>query len=772
MANLITQLQQENSCLGLELAQLRQENDRLVMQYESLRQSELRHRQIFENAPISMLSINTDGYITRMNAAAENLFGLTIDQLNEQACPIFSNPQLVENGTLPYMQRAFAGEAVIEPPTTYDASRDLAGGKLHYGRGHYVPIRNAHGAVEEIVEINANYSDFFALQKKLLAEKDRAAQERAQLLSTIAEVANLLLKSSDYTTVLPDVVRLLGEAVGSDRCSIVQDITHPTLRKPAVQIPAEWCKVDVSASAVCTPQLQSALLWEDMGGLYEQFLAAEVIDFLVADLPEPTRSIFEAQRNTSMLAVPIVVKDQPWGLVSFDNCESSHLFDQAEIAILKIAADSIAAAIERQAKDEELLQIEQARTQSAAERSQELETINAALQTEVTERRRAEQVSRGQTEALVKTLTTLALEPVLDNCLGYMLQAIADQLNDRSAGIYLYSEVYDTTLLHLNYENGQIQRSKEICHPCARTPNPLRQWDDQYMPLLKQRQILIQDVAHYSHNLDRGIKQILVVPLLFGDTFLGNITLRSTKYRQYQPEELELVQALTHQATLAIQLMQLAKQGQHEAKQAAILEERNRLAREIHDTLAQCLTGIIVQLQAATDDYTTNLWDQKAHLSQAIALAKNGLHEARRSVRALRPRSLETEPLEAALEHLTEQMAIGTSLETNYRLVGIPYSLTPSIEDHLLRIAQEAFTNVLRHANANQVEIELDYQLNQIYLHIKDNGQGFDANTSLASGYGLIGMQERADQMAAQLIIVSDPQQGTCIQITVPILPQ
>ncbi|KAM3099949.1 GAF domain-containing protein [Phormidesmis sp. 146-12] len=771
MANLITQLQQENSCLGLELAQLRQENNRLVVQYESLRQSELRYRQIFENAPISMLSINTDGYITRMNAAAENLFGLTIDQLNQQACPIFSNPQLVENGTLPYMQRAFAGEAVIEPPTTYDASRDLAGGKLHYGRGHYVPIRNANGAVEEIVEINANYSDFFALQKKLLAEKDRAAQERAQLLSTIAEVANLLLKSSDYTTVLPDVVRLLGEAVGSDRCAIMTTQRYPVSQLSPIQALSEWCKNGTFSSYQRTSEI-GLMIWQDFPELCERLLQAETANHLVSELSDSCRTLFMAQGVTSLVYLPIIVNHQPWGQIGFDNCGEPQLFDQAEIAILKIAADSIAAAIERQAKDEELLQIEQARTQSAAERSQELETINAALQTEVTERRRAEQVSRGQTEALVKTLTTLALEPVLDNCLGYMLQAIADQLNDRSAGIYLYSEVYDTTLLHLNYENGQIQRSKEICHPCARTPNPLRQWDDQYMPLLKQRQILIQDVAHYSHNLDRGIKQILVAPLLFGDTFLGNITLRSTKYRQYQPEELELVQALAHQATLAIQLMQLAKQGQHEAKQAAILEERNRLAREIHDTLAQCLTGIVVQLQAATDDYTTNLWDQKAHLSQAIALAKNGLHEARRSVRALRPRSLETEPLEAALEHLTEQMAIGTSLETNYRLVGIPYPLTPPIEDHLLRIAQEAFTNVLRHANANQVEIELDYQLNQIYLHIKDNGQGFDANTSLASGYGLIGMQERADQMAAQLSIVSDPQQGTCIQITVPILPQ
>ncbi len=121
----VAQLEQDNQQLQAELVQLRQE-------YERLQQSEARYRQVFENAPVSMLFINTEGYITEMNQASEHLFGATIEQLNQQACPIFANAQLVENGTLPYMLQALAGETVIEAPTYYDTSKDIEGGKLQH----------------------------------------------------------------------------------------------------------------------------------------------------------------------------------------------------------------------------------------------------------------------------------------------------------------------------------------------------------------------------------------------------------------------------------------------------------------------------------------------------------------------------------------------------------------------------------------------------------------------------------------------------------------
>ncbi|WP_088892347.1 GAF domain-containing protein [Leptolyngbya ohadii] len=757
----LAQIQMHYEVQRLHLETLQQENERLTAQCNCFHQSESRYRQIFENAPISMLLINTDGYISQMNAAAEELFGLTIDQLNQQACPVFDNPQLVENGTLPYMLRAFAGEAVVELPTYYDASRNFPGGKLNQGRGHYAPIRDAMGNIKEIVEVSADFTEFFALQEQLLQEKERAAQNRAQLLSTIAQVANLLLRSSDYTTVLPDVVRLLGEAVGSDRCTVGQDeiVGGATLSVKAI---AEWCRAGISRVLDIHPDFEGGV--EPFAEIYRPLAQGQSVNVLVDDLAEPVRSFMDQQGITSLLLVPILVQGQSWGHFAFDNCGEARLFDEGEIAVLRIAADSIAAAIERQTKDDELRQSQQALLQAEQNRATELASANAALQAEIIERQRAEQVSRGQTEALVRTLNTLSQEPVFDNCLGFMLQAIADQLSDRSGGIYLYSEDYDTTLLHLNYENGQIQRGKDIQHPCAHAPEPLRQWDDEYMPLLKQRQILIQDVGHYPHNIERGIKQILVVPLLFGDTFLGNITLRSTCHRQYHPEELELAQALAYQVTLAVQLTRMAE----EVRQAAILEERNRMARDIHDTLAQSLTGVVMQLNAATEFLNSQPNQTQACIVRAQNLARQGLTEARRSVWLLYDSNLNALGLSDSLTRLIEQM---TSRTTRIVLTieGTPCCLDAPVNMALLRIAQESLTNALRHAKPQTINLQLIYTPQQVQLQVRDDGCGFDPEQTTGKGLGIVGMRDRARAINAQLQIESKLGIGTQTIVTVAI---
>ncbi|MCU0570244.1 MAG: PAS domain S-box protein [Oculatellaceae cyanobacterium Prado106] len=346
MAHPTAQLQQENQRLHTELLQLQQD-------YERLQKSEARYRQVVENAPISILFIDSQGCIPEMNRAAEQLYGLSLEQLNEQACPIFENPQLVENGTLPYMRQAFAGEAAVESPTYYDASRDSEGGKFHYGQGHYAPIWNAAGEVEEIVEITANVSHVFELQEQLLQERDRATQERIHILSTIAQVANLLLSSSDYTTVLSEVVQLLGEAVGSDRCSITQDVvSFDSQEAIAARLLQEWDRAGVLPSSEILSEIP--IDDEAMQRIYQRFVQGETVNLLTTEAPESLRTILEMQRITSILIVPILVQGKCWGQIGFDNCGEPRLFDEAEIAILRIAADSMAAAIARQHKEEAL----------------------------------------------------------------------------------------------------------------------------------------------------------------------------------------------------------------------------------------------------------------------------------------------------------------------------------------------------------------------------------------------------------------------------------
>jgi two-component system NarL family sensor kinase len=208
---------------------------------------------------------------------------------------------------------------------------------------------------------------------------------------------------------------------------------------------------------------------------------------------------------------------------------------------------------------------------------------------------------------------------------------------------------------------------------------------------------------------------------------------------------------------------------QKRAEAASILEERNRMAREIHDTLAQAFTGILAQVGAANQVLTDDLEATQAHLDLIKELARTGLTEARRSVVALRPQLLEEGSLQSALHHLVAQLrtaAMDTTLY--YEIEGSVYSLPTEVESDLLRMGQEALTNAIRHANADEIRVKLGYDRDQFCLRVKDNGQGFGVGSIPSSeGFGLLGMSERAERIGAQLTIRSQPGEGTEMIVTV-----
>lgn len=208
---------------------------------------------------------------------------------------------------------------------------------------------------------------------------------------------------------------------------------------------------------------------------------------------------------------------------------------------------------------------------------------------------------------------------------------------------------------------------------------------------------------------------------------------------------------------------------QKQAEAASILEERNRMAREIHDTLAQAFTGILAQVGAAKQVLADDLEATGAHLDLIKELALTGLSEARRSVVALRPQLLEEGSLQSALHRLVAQLrtaAMDTTLHDE--IEGAVYSLPTEVESNLLRIGQEALTNAIRHANADEIRVKLVYDRDQVCLRVRDNGQGFGVGSvPFSEGFGLLGMSERAERIGAQLTIRSQPEQGTEIIVTV-----
>jgi PAS domain S-box-containing protein len=405
------------------------------------------------------------------------------------------------------------------------------------------------------------------------------------------------------------------------------------------------------------------------------------------------------------------------------------------------------------------------------------------IQTDITELRLAQQVLlkaeqervaelSKTNQALKNSLDRLAAEPDLDAFLGHVLIEISQQLDIYAASLHLYNPNCQT--LHLNswVEQHQVLPQQEF-FKLGEYAEPILTTEESIWQLLLRTKfpfvITRRNAFEFMfpgthdwqlqwadrHEIQAGINILLTL----GDTPLGLLCLLSKNQSEFTSEELELAQALAQQATLAIQLTRLAE----EAKQAAILDERNRLAREIHDTLAQAFAGIGMQLQAANRLYD-DLSKAQTHLDRAQELAKRGLSEARRSVWVLCQEGNEYCDLSQTLPRLVEQMSAQTTIQITLHIQGTPHNLEPEVGMNLLRIAQESLNNALHHAHATTIAINLTYERDRIEIKVQDNGRGFEPELAV-KGFGLMAMQQRADYIDAQLTISSQIGSGTEVWI-------
>jgi two-component system CheB/CheR fusion protein len=234
------------------------------------------------------------------------------------------------------------------------------------------------------------------------------------------------------------------------------------------------------------------------------------------------------------------------------------------------------------------------------------------------------------------------------------------------------------------------------------------------------------------------------------------------------------VQERTAELAQANQSLQaeMAERVRAEEKQVTmVLEERTRIAREIHDTLAQGFTGVVIQLEVAEDALADDPEAARAHLLRARGLAREGLAEARRSVWDLRPQALERGDLVSALASLVGELVHESSVEIEFSHHGVPPRLPPDTESNLMRLCQEALANARRHARASSIRVALVFGPQQVELRVEDDGQGFDPSQQPhPHGFGFLSMTERAKRMGGQLIIDSQPGQGTRVVVLVPVV--
>jgi signal transduction histidine kinase len=444
--------------------------------------------------------------------------------------------------------------------------------------------------------------------------------------------------------------------------------------------------------------------------------------------------LVHAEGYRSLLAVPLITQHAPPAVLVVYRLDT-HRFTEAEIGLAASFANHAAMALE-----------------------------NASL-FNLTDEELQKQVK--SLRALNRVALSVSQSLVLDDVLTNAVDAVLHVMDTDTAWIYLLREG-ETTLrlrVHRGFSAGfaeqlsQIEVGSGLNGQVAETGQPLLVQDIHLNPGPNQ-QLLAQE----------GLRSFAAVPLRAKESNVGVLGVATRDDRQFTDNQVDLLTAIGGQVGIAVENARLYRRS----RQAAILEERNRVAREIHDSLAQAFTGIVVQLEAAERLAGRRPEQAQASLHKARDLARTSLQEARRSVWGLRPRSLEDLSLTEALHNQVRAAQGENGLTLRFATSGAERNLSPDVEMNLFRIAQEALNNVRRHADARNAGIQLDYGAQQVRLAVWDDGVGLPTDHNAAGGdgdghgFGLIGMQERTALLDGQMTITSAPGEGTQVEVVVP----
>lgn len=386
--------------------------------------------------------------------------------------------------------------------------------------------------------------------------------------------------------------------------------------------------------------------------------------------------------------------------------------------------------------------------------------------------RTSEQLARSHVEVMMRSLDVLATEAAPEKFIGEMLRTIGQHLSATRVLLWLRNQQDDSLRLHLMIENDQPV-APDRDHPFLKQPYAWKKTAMVQEMLFTKSPAVCDDIEHDArlnpelrkYLANKGSKRFMTVPIFVSGEIRGFIGIQHSEKGAYRADEIELAQALAHHVMLATHGQELVEQQ----REAAILKERTRMARDIHDNLAQGFTGVVVQMEAAEEALMEEDPENAVgHVRRARELARESLGEARRSVHALRPQALEKAGFADALKAIIKNTTAGTSLHADFKLQGEPRQLGPDVEEHLLHIGQEALTNALKHARATKFQAQLSFGSEAVRLELSDNGDGFAIGGMNGGGFGLIGMRERAEQIGATVEVSTKRGAGTRIVAVSP----
>jgi signal transduction histidine kinase len=598
-----------------------------------------------------------------------------------------------------------------------------------------------------------------AKQAAIVREQEKAAQERAAELAmanaVLQESLRKLAKEPDLNKFLGHVMTVSAERFGAAGAGIWQfgeDIAHliafckdGTVRLPDESLPPGT--VPVLFSLKYTQQGRPQLIKGKVIARYKE-------DFQLVPEFQPILEWLQQQGIepvNSILAIPMFFGESLGGaLILYFDHRRTFTTEEAELAHALANQPMLALELTRLAESARQTAIAREQEKAAQEQAVELARANSALR---------------------QSIDALVAQPSIESFLGITLQAIADVLEVPSACLWHFEG--ELAYLQLVYQDGQVIPGEQSNHVNAKQPSSEVKpaWDAvktfttrPYLHAIGAPTVQYTDEQQAMFQ-QLGVRGVISAPIIIGDRAVGAITARLT-HDMPDPSSarLELVNALANQAALALQMAELTE----EAKQAVVLEERNRMAGEIHDTLAQAFTGISIQSKVAQKLMTTDPVGTQEVLDRIRALALNGLTEARRSVWALHSSADEYADLARNLQDCVCRFSDDFPTQIELEIVETPYPVSALVGQNLLRIAQEAIHNAIKHAEATQLRVKLTYELTAICLIIQDDGCGFEPNTN-TGGFGLMSMSERVSRLNGQFTIQSQLGKGTEIAVKIPI---
>jgi nitrate/nitrite-specific signal transduction histidine kinase len=380
-----------------------------------------------------------------------------------------------------------------------------------------------------------------------------------------------------------------------------------------------------------------------------------------------------------------------------------------------------------------------------------LRELIRTLEERVRERTRAlrQHAVQLETSAQISREITSILD--IDDLLKEVVHVIRTAFDYSSVGVFLVDDETGDLLLAAESTEGSqglelngLRLDAASCNPDADTAE-------------SSTGVLSDDVLGDGHSE-------LVVPLSVGDRVLGKLVVHARGMGSFTPDHARTMQSLGDQIAIAIENARLYNRS----RALAVLEERNRLGRELHDSVTQSLYSATLFAETARRALRSTAHeqaeDQMARLSDTLQQA---LKQMRLLVHELRPPVLERSGLEGALRQRLDAVETRLAVEASLVVEGA-LDLSPSVEEGLYRIAQEALNNALRHAEATKVLVAIKADAGQVQLEVVDNGRGFEVSSGAeAGGVGLQSMRERAQSLGGSLDISSEPGEGTCVTVRV-----